>query len=584
MLFACSNDAFGLEKRSSADVTAMLSTTAVHAGDHATVAVVVNVHDGLHAQSHTPVDSYAIKFVVTTDDNANTKFGEVVYPPGQDVTFPSLGKLNVYEGKTVIRIPITIGADASAGPLKISGTVRFQACTTAVCFPPEKVKFAVDIAVVPMTQAVEANSAFPEQPTAPAPATAPAATIAPPITGSSTVLGFDLDRSPWPLAFAAAFLIGIVFNLMPCVLPVLPLKIMGFYEVSKHDRAKSILLGGVFSAGLIASFAVLAALIVGSAKLQWGGLFQHTWFTITISVVLVAMAISTFGFFTVNVPTALYSFTPRHDTYVGNFLFGILTAALSTPCTFGMLVGLLAWALKQPAWMGGSSIVMVGVGMAFPYFVLSAVPEVARNFPRTGPWAEVVKQMMGFLLLATAVFFARPLFQHVSDSLFWWSLFAVIAAGGVFLIVRAFQLSDGLRPRVIACALAVLIVTPTFFAVHRITEKPFEWTPYSDQALASATAAGKPVLIDFTADWCTNCHYIEAFVLHNSKVVHAVHDHGVVMLQADVTYENALAHPLLNKLTPDGAPPLTAVYLPHIAEPKLLHGIYSTDDLIRSLQ
>ncbi len=191
----------------------------------------------------------------------------------------------------------------------------------------------------------------------------------------------DLEKSAWPVAFSAAFVIGIIFNLMPCVLPVLPLKIMGFYEVSQHDRGKSIMLGAVFSAGLISSFAVLAALVVGSSQLHWGALFDHAWFTATICIVLVLMAISTFGFFTVNVPTALYSFTPRHDTYLGNFLFGVLTAALSTPCTFGMFVGLLAWALRQPAWVGGASIVMVGAGMASPYFLLSAFPQVAQLPP-----------------------------------------------------------------------------------------------------------------------------------------------------------------------------------------------------------
>ena len=149
--------------------------------------------------------------------------------------------------------------------------------------------------------------------------------------------------------------------------------------------------------------------------LNWGELFQQTWFRATIILILLAMAVSTFGVFTVNVPTAIYRFAPRHDTYVGNFLFGILTAALSTPCTFGMFVGVLTWALTQPSWIGMSLITMVGVGMAFPYFLLSAFPEVARRLPRTGPWAELVKQMMAFLLLATAIYFARPFIDRSSS-------------------------------------------------------------------------------------------------------------------------------------------------------------------------
>jgi suppressor for copper-sensitivity B len=538
-----------------ADVSAVLGTVGVHGGDKATIAVVVMVHDKLHAQSHTPTGENAIQFVLTPETNPQASFGEVQYPTGVNEHFDALGDLNVYVGKTVIRIPVQINSDAKPGALTLSGKVHFQACNDTTCFPPEDIKFSVDTNIVPADKVLATNPAFADA-IAVAGSTPP---VEPPHKGGF----FDLAHSTWPVAFTAAFLIGIIFNLMPCVLPVLPLKIMGFYEVSQHDRKKSILLGAVFSIGLIASFGVLAVLVVGMKTLNWGGLFQHAWFTGTIAVVLVAMAISTFGFFTVNVPTAMYSFAPRHDTYTGNFLFGILTAALSTPCTFGMFVGLLAWALNQPSWVGVASIMMVGVGMASPYFVLSAVPEVARKFPRTGPWAEVVKQMMGFLLLATAVYFARPFFQKLlSEEVFWWALFAVLAAGGVFLVVRASQLSKNLLPRVIASVIALLIVVPSGYAAHKLTEKPFVWIPFSDAALAAATASGKPVLVDFTATWCGN----------------------IQMLQADVTDEGP-ASKLLNTLNADGAGsvPLTAIYFPHHAQPVLLKGIYSVDELMTAL-
>jgi thiol:disulfide interchange protein DsbD len=568
----------------------------VHPGDKATVAVEFTVHDGLHAQSHTPSDPSYIQFVLTPTADPSATWGDVQYPAGKDITLPELGKLNVYVGKTIILIPVTISADAKAGPLALTGKVFFQACNDTTCFRPETIQFSVDAPVLAAGVPAVANPLFPGT-TVAVPATQQAAVPTPigPINnggGANTNSGstggggfFDLEHSGAGVAFTAAFLVGLIFNLMPCVLPVLPLKIMGFYEVSQHNRAKSVALGATFSIGLIASFAVLAILVVGLRVLDWGGLFKHAWFTATISLVLVAMAISTFGFFTVNVPTAMYSFTPRHDTYTGNFLFGILTAALSTPCTFGMFVGLLAWSLKQPAWVGVAAIMMVGVGMAFPYFVLSAIPEVARKFPRAGPWAEVVKQMMGFMLLATAVYFARPFFQHIlSEHAFYWTLFAVLAAAGVFIITRGIQLSKNLTPRLVCGLIAILIVVPSFAAVRRLTIEPFTWTPYTDAALAAGRAGGTPVLIDFTATWCGNCHYLEAAVLHDSTVVQAVHDKNVVMLQGDVTNEGP-ASKLLDKLNAEGAGsvPLTAVYFPNRTDPVLLKGIYSVDDLVNTL-
>ncbi len=582
---------------SSADVSAVLSTTAVHAGDTPTIAVIVKVHDGLHAQSHTPVDDYAVKFDLATDKNPQADFGATRFPDPTIKTFPNLGKLSVYEGKNVIRVPVTIHGDAKTGDLKLSGSVTFQACNDDTCFPPETVNFSVDTKVVAAGDAVTPNADYPadKNPPTTLPAAAPAAPTPPNAKAqagtstntqaSDTIFGFDPSKASTPIVFLAAFLVGIIFNLMPCVLPVLPLKIMGFYEVSQHDRRKSLMLGAVFSAGLIASFAVLAVLVFGSAKLNWGGLFEQTWFTVTISGVLLAMAISTFGFFTINVPTALYSFTPRHDTYVGNFLFGILTAALSTPCTFGSFLALLVWAIKQPAWLGGSALVMVGVGMASPYFILSAFPEVARKFPRTGPWPEVVKQFMAFLLLATAIYFAQPLLAYVSTHAVWWAMFASIAGGGLFLIIRAIQLSPRFTPRAIALVIAAVIVVPAFLVVRRITFEPFKWIPYSDSALATAMAAGHPVVIDFTAAWCGNCHYLEANVLYSHQVVSAVDENHVTMLQADVTNKGAPARPLLDKLNASGAGaiPLTAVYFPNREEPTLLKGIYSADDLVKTL-
>jgi thiol:disulfide interchange protein len=288
--------------------------------------------------------------------------------------------------------------------------------------------------------------------------------------------------------------------------------------------------------------------------------------------------------FNVLLPTGVYNFTPRHDTYTGNFLFGILTAILSTPCTFGMFLGLLIWAVVQPAWIGTSLVMTVGLGMALPYFILSALPEIARKLPRSGPWNETIKQMMGFLLLASAVYFGRRFYaSFITDSIFWWLMFAIIAAAGVFLVIKTLSITR--RPVAIGIAafVAALIIAPSLWATLRLTYVPIKWQPYTAEALADARAAGRPVLVKFTAAWCGNCQALEATVFVQDSVVQTVEANNVLMLKADLTDERAPGWSLLTTLNPVGAIPFTAIYLPQADEPLRLSGIYSTQDLLNAL-
>ena len=576
---------------------AVIDVSGLKPGAKAMAAVVLDVKEGFHAQSRTPFDENLIKFDAKFDANPTLKFGEVIYPPGHEETYPALGKLSVYTGRVVVFVPFEMTPDAKPGPLKITGRLRYQICDDSVCYAPESPKFSIDTKVVgPGEDATPVDpELFKDIPTQGAAARGGGSTAG--TSGASSapvrIFGRDLTKDAYVLAFVAAFVVGILFNVMPCVLPVVPLKAMGFYQVSEHNRAKSLALGVVFSLGLIASFAVFGVLLFVFQEFRWGELFQKLWFRGFIVTALLALAVSTFGVFTVNLPAAAYRFTPRHDTYVGNFLFGIFTALLSTPCTFGMFVGLLAWALTQPAAVGTALLVTVGAGMAFPYLVLSAFPELARRFPRTGPWAELVKQMMGFLLLGTAVYFARPFIEklvrsesnkHLSSDAFWWTLFGVVAVAGIFLVVRTMKFAKRLTPRLVAAAIALLMIVPSFVVARNLTYHPHNWVDFTEEAVARAKATGKPVLVEFTADWCGNCQYVEAFVLNDRGVVRSLKEHDVVMIKADVTDGDEPAIPLLNALNPAGAIPLTAIYSPGRTEPILLTGIYSKADLQRAVE
>jgi thiol:disulfide interchange protein DsbD len=585
---------------------AVVNVSGLKPGEKAMAAVVLDIFPGFHAQSRTPTQAYYIKFDAKLDPNPAVTFGEVVYPPGHVEEYPALGKLNVYVGRIVVKVPVQVKPDAPPGPVKITGTLRYQICDDQVCFPPESSKFAIETKVVGKDEKVEAVEAelFEEEapheggdaargPTAAA-TTAPAAAGG---SGGTPAGGFSsagLEGSNWSFGYAlgAAFIAGLLFNIMPCVLPVLPLKASGFYEAAGHSRARSFFLGLMFSLGLITVFGVLALFILVFKSFTWGSLFSKGWFIWSIVALLVVMAFGLFDAFTFRLPLGAYTFEPRHDTVSGNFLLGMLTAILATPCTAPLLPPLLLWASSQPSWLGVPAFLMVGVGMASPYLILSATPELARKFPRTGPWSELFKQMMGFMMLAAAAYFAGG--RLVQGTGFWWIVVAMVAVAALFLVARTVQLSKNAAPVAVSSVLAIVMLGGVLWWTAQITglgspayaaggDAKAQWVPYSTEKFEEYRKQGKPVLVKFTANWCATCQVVEGTVFKNPAVWDSLAKHDVVAMKVDLTEEGAPGNDLLLQLNPGGGIPLTAVFGPKLQQPILLSSIYKSDALLSAI-
>jgi thiol:disulfide interchange protein DsbD len=259
----------------------------------------------------------------------------------------------------------------------------------------------------------------------------------------------------------------------------------------------------------------------------------------------------------------------------------------------------MAWAATKPPAVGVATMMTVGVGMAFPDVLLSAFPEAARKFPRVGPWSELFKQMLGFVLLAFTVFFAAGRFTHPAGQ--WWAAVPVAVMAALYLMARTVQLTKEARPVAISSLLAVSIVTASVLVACRFSgvfDPPaaaggpagggagavgIEWAPYSDSQLESARKAGKIVLIKFTANWCLNCQYVEATVYHDAKAIDALRRHDVAMLKADLTTDDAPRWSRLREITPTGGIPLTAIYPPGYDKPVQISSVYTTETLVKTL-
>ncbi len=559
-----------------AEVSAEINVKSAPAGGKAVIAVIVDVPAGLHSQSHTPSAPNYIPFKVTMDANPAVVWSEPVYPPGKDQNYKGLGALNVYTGRAIVYVPVQIQANAPSGALKLTGKVQYQLCDDNACYPPQRPKIEIGLNV----GGAEANAS----------AVFDGYRAGPAEAAVSAGVAKKTDWTIWS-ALGAALVAGLLFNVMPCVLPVLPLKAVGFYEASQHNRAKSLALGFVFSLGLIAVFAVLAVAVLVLRVITWGELISKGWFVWTIVVVLIALGMGLLGAWNFSLPMGVYSFEPRHDTFGGNFFWGALTAILATPCTAPLLPPVLAWAVLQSKVIGVATMLTVGVGMALPYLILSAFPEVARRFPRTGPWTELFKQMMGFLLLASATYFGAGRLIHSVN--FWWVVVAVVAVGSVFLVARSAQLSKNARPVGIAATLAVLLFGSVLAWTVQITgiasagggaAVDAAWQPYSDETFKSLRDAGQPVLVKFTANWCGSCQYIEGTVFRDAKVWDALKQHHVTALKVDFSDDSeAAGKQLLVSINPSGGIPVTAIYGAGKGPPIVLSSVYSSGELLTAL-
>ena len=356
------------------------------------------------------------------------------------------------------------------------------------------------------------------------------------------VLGFfgweiHLGAHAYALIFLCAFATGILFNLTPCVFPVLPLKIYGFYETAQHDRGKCLALGAVFSLGVVAAFGVLALLVVALGKLQWGEQFSKAWFTLGVVVILVVLGVAMMRDWSVVLPAGLYDLAPRHDTMTGNFLMGILATILSTPCTAPMFVGLTAWAATQPRILGVGMMLTVGVGMAFPYLLLSAFPNMARNLPRGGPGERWSNRSWDFPCWRWRRILPWPGSPPVIAGGSAESAWEAGGHSGWFLAssrpdvygwrVRGLQLSRSGKGITTSLGIALVLGAAGFWLIRPLTDQIL-WQPYTQATFAQARASGNVVLVEFTAFWCGNCQALEATVFHDPRVKDAIARDGVV--------------------------------------------------------
>lgn len=503
---------------------------------------------------------YKDKFDVVA--NADAKIGELVLPKGQRYHDEFFGDVDIYKQAITLSIPLL--QSTSNGSL----SVHFQGCAEAgFCYPPE-------VIVVPLSAVTSIASSDSTGTSAPATpqltdyqaaeqATGQATGQATEQTITSTNLVSSLSDNWWqPLLF---FGLGIGLAFTPCVLPMYPILTGIVLGGGKKTHAQTFRLSMLYVQGMALTYTLLG-LVVASAGLQFQAAFQHPYVLLGLSAMFILLAASMFGLFTIQLPSSLQtklselSNQQQGGSNVGVFAMGAISGVICSPCTTAPLSGALLYVAQSGDLITGAvTLYALALGMGIP--LIAAGMFGNKLLPKAGDWMNRIKVFFGFILLAAPLFLIERLLSE-SISIWLWTLW------GLSVLAWLYHISCSLKPGKFASALAIFTIlglsvgasftynlhfsTNTKTAVPAVNFIRIHDVNSLERELTLAKQAGKPVMLDFYADWCVACKQFEKYTFHNPEVAATLQD--FVLLQADVTANRPQDIKLLSSLGVLGLP------------------------------
>ena len=388
------------------------------------------------------------------------------------------------------------------------------------------------------------------------------------------------------------FLGGMILNIMPCVFPVISLKVLSFVMQAGEDKKKIFLHSAVFAGGVLVFFAILAGAMIFlrslSGSVSWGEQMQYPIFAIFLIAVMVLIALMLFGVFEFGTGlTNVGGNLTNSAGYGGSFWNGALAVLLATPCTAPLLAPAAAVALSQPAANMALFFLIVGLGMAFPYLVLGRFPKLLDFLPKPGPWMETFKQLMGFPMLAVAVWLTGALSKQLQTSGLQWALGGVLIMAIAAWIFGRFvrperPASSRMKGRLAALGVFVLGCFVAWNASGKVAENT---APDISQVIENHRKAGKNVFVDFTAEWCVTCKANKSIAINRKETKDAFSANNIEFVTADFTNKDPRIQEILTKHGRAGVP----LYLLYPAERSqkaiaLKDGIITSGDILEAIE
>ncbi|MCY3591501.1 MAG: thioredoxin family protein [Acidobacteria bacterium] len=539
-----------------ASVEAFTDLTSYAAGTPVRIAAVVTIDEGWHIQSHTPSYKYLIPTELALELPEGWPEAVIRYPAhimwqSQFAEDP----LAAYEHEAVIHVSVELPSDLATGGVEVPVELLYQACDELVCLPPTTTETTVRLEIGEAGEPT-GHPAF------------EAAAAAPPPTGG----GLSLLAVLIP-----ALLGGLILNGMPCVLPIVSLKLFGFAQASGKPRRE--IVGGALmtTLGILVSFWALAGatLLARSAgqAVGWGIQFQNPLFVTFLALVLTLFSLNVWGLFEINLPHALanrlgghthsahdgHSHSHSHSApaanhqagggggYSGHFFSGVFATLMATPCSAPFLGTAVGFALSQPAATIAFVFTTVGIGLATPYLLLAAMPRATRLLPRPGEWMVTLRGVMGFLIAGTTIWLLYVLAAQMDSARL---AFLEIGLLSLALFIWLQSRSQKTALRVLGRAGAVTAAVLVMLLANGATAQSrgpgaaaggvqvLDWVPWDPVQAETLAAEGRLVFVDVTADWCATCKVNERLVLETDETAELFDRYEVVAMKADWTNRN----------------------------------------------
>ncbi|HKV07496.1 MAG TPA: thioredoxin family protein [Thermoanaerobaculia bacterium] len=517
--------------------------TAYDAGSPAQVAALVTIDPGWHVNSHKPTFDYLIptELDLVLPESWPAKTVQYQYPQAEMQTFAFADQpLAVYDGSVVIVGRLEVPAGTAQGPVPIRAKLRYQACNDSQCLPPVTTEAELQLKIAP--------GGKPQNEDLFGKAAAPGGGEEGPKAGAG-----GAGTASTAAMLLLAVLGGLILNAMPCVLPILSLKVFGLVKSAGHGRREVVSGALATAAGIFVSFWALAIAAIAAraagAAVGWGVQFQRPGFVAFLAVVVVLFCLNLWGLFEIPLPQRLARLGgsgPR-EGLAGHFTSGLFATLMATPCSAPFLGTAVGFALSQKAALILAIFTAVGLGMALPYLLIASAPGIARVFPKPGAWMDTVRGAMGFLLAASAVWLFYVLASQVSPEQLAAIQLGLLALGLFTWLQHKVVNGRGLRGLAAAGVVAAAVIT--LVAATRqgeatgvnLAEKPtglIQWTAFDRAQAESLSSGGQIVFVDVTADWCFTCKVNERLVLETPEVAQAFEEHKVLPMKADWTNRN----------------------------------------------